>query len=245
MKNITKIFLDTAPVETRLSFGVNDNVVLKSISNKERRNKDGIVINSLFNMTFVKYNEEDRVIAESLFNYFVADNADYAASNLIHQIMQIFSIARAVVPANDVNNILSDMNKFLGSEDILPTIKLAGALNKKGKIATKKEVAAIVTTQRAVLEEFTTILTPFLGDNSDRVSLLVVTGSNGKFLGLPREDTGFIKKSGKKIAIDKKYHTWYAKRNVKEKANADNIGGDEVIDVASVQFDASGDLGDI
>lgn len=244
MKNVTKIFLDTAPVDTRLPYGVSDNVELKFISNKERRNKDGIVINSLFNMTFIKYNEDGKVIAESLFNYFVADNADYASSNLIHQVMQVFSISRAVVPSENIAEVLADMNKFLGSEDILPTISLAGKLNSSGKTATKANVTAIVKTQRAVLEEFTKILTPFFGIG-ERVSLLVVTGSNGKFLGLPREDTGFIRKSGKKINVDKKYAIWYAKRNVKEKANADKIGSEEVIDVTNVQFDSSGDLGDI
>jgi len=249
MKNITKIFLNTAPVSKRLTFGVNKNVILKDINNDEKRNKAGLVMDILATLVFAQKDPEtDKIIAETAIPLFAPGNRDYVGKKFIHDILQFFSIVNEVVSDKDALKEVKDkMNAVLGSEDNLEYVTLASKLNASGKKASEKEFKEIVKVQKNVFGEFVKILKDHTGANSDTFGLLMVTNYKGEFLGLPKEDTGFIHKNPDKIKVAAKYLRWKNNKNSakKETAVADNIGGDEVVNVSSMQVVNSGDLSDI
>jgi len=42
MKNLTQVFLNSAPSRFKLPFGVSNNVILKAVSNEVRRDKNNL-----------------------------------------------------------------------------------------------------------------------------------------------------------------------------------------------------------
>jgi hypothetical protein len=246
MKNITKIFIDTAPIDKRLSFGVNENVFLKSIDNIERRNKDGIILDTIVNMVFSKIDPEtDKIVAESSISFFSPAGREYASKSFIHSVLQMMSIARAIVPEEDVKEVLTAMNAAMNTKEYKEVIGIAGALNAAGKKATETEFKRIVAAQKNIFKSFIEILEKYTGPDSSKVGLLMVTNYKGEFLGLPKEDRGFINKDASKIEVNDKYIRWKNKRNVKETAKADNTGNSDVVDISKMQVSSSGDLSDI
>ena len=65
--NLTNVFLKSAPVKERLSFGVNENVFLRSVSTEIRKDKDGNKIKKSCYLTFSKIDpesDEKKIVAE-------------------------------------------------------------------------------------------------------------------------------------------------------------------------------------
>ena len=75
MKNLTQVFLNSAPSRFKLPFGVSNNVILKAVSNEVRRDKNNLKINKNCYLTFSNIDPEDnnKVLAESTFSYFNID----------------------------------------------------------------------------------------------------------------------------------------------------------------------------
>ena len=241
MKNLTNVFMESAPARFKLSFGVNDNVILKSISNEIKRDKNGVRINKICYMTFAKVDVDNdrKSLAETTFSYFVIDKATYAQKGLSHQILQLIEVAKAVAPADKVGEVISNINAVL-VKDASVFEKVAKAVSAPDPKLTKE----ITRVQTALSEAFAEAIEPYLNENSELVQLLVVTGSNGQFLDLPREDKGFIAKmtDSRKLTIDSKYVRWYAEKDKKKTDVADDIGGDEIIDETEVLIEDDQDL---
>lgn len=241
MKNLTNVFMESAPARFKLSFGINEDVVLKSISNEPRRDRNGVLINKSCYMTFAKIDlENDRKsLAETTFSYFKIDKPAYAQKGLSHQVLQLMEIAKAIVPADKVGEVIGNINAVLAA-DAEVFQKVAGSKSAPDPKLTKE----ITRIQGALSEAFETAITPYLNENSELVSLLVVTGPNGQFLDLPREDKGFIskKEGGRPLTIDSKYVRWHAEKDKKKTAEADNIGDDEIIAEDEVLIEDDQDL---
>jgi hypothetical protein len=226
MINVTKIFLDSAPSRYRLGFGVSENSVLKSVSNEIRRNKDGVKIDKCCYMTFAKLAKEDeKVLAESTFSFFIIDKPDYAKLNFMHQILQMLEILSAVVPADKSGAVLKGFNKSIQKHG-----KIMMMVKNQQKF-TKAETKSISSAQMGIVDSFKEFIDPFTNTAGDKVDLLIVSNRTGKFLDLPREDKGFIAKTGGKnpLSVSVKYKTWYANRNIVETDEADDMGSDEVM----------------
>ena len=226
MINLTNVFLNSAPSRFRLGFGVTTNVMLKAVSNEIRRDKNSKKINKCSYMSFAEVDPENdnKAIAESLFSYFLVDNEEYAKMNFIHQIIQSLEILRAVVPSTNNRAVVGVFNKSLQRYG-----KIVHLVKSKDKFS-KAEIKEIAAAQMSIADVFLEVVTPYLGDAGDLVQITVVTGPNGKFLDLPREDKGFIAKASEKaLQVSAKYKIWYANRNVVETDDADNIGAEEIM----------------
>lgn len=233
--------MESAPARFKLSFGINENVVLKSVSNEPRRDRNGVLINKSCYMTFAQVDlENDRKsLAETTFSYFTIDKPAYAQKGLSHQVLQLIEIARAIAPADKVNEVIGNINAVLvADKDVFSQVASATAA------PSPKLTKEITRIQGALSEAFAKAINPYLNEGSDLVSLLVVTGPNGQFLDLPREDKGFISKmeGGRKLTIDSKYVRWHAEKDKKKTEVADDIGSDEIIDETEVLIEDDQDL---
>ena len=228
MRNLTEVFLNSAPSRFKLPFGVNKNVVLKAVDNGIRRDKNGVKQNKNCYMTFASLDPEDptRYSAQTTFNYFNIDKPAYATKSFIHQFNQIVEIVNAVVPKEHFKEAAGKLSKALASET-----ELFKAISQQKEVDAKT-VKAIGALQTKVVETFIEAITPYLEDKGDKVNLVVITDAKGVFFDLPREDKGFITKAegGRELHVDAKYARWYADKDKKETSTNDDIGGETVID---------------
>lgn len=227
--NLTNILVKSLPVSVFLSFGVNKNVILKNVDTSIRRDENGLALKKNCFLTFSKIDPETKkIVAESTFSYFNIDKErpNYAFQNFIHQYTQLTEIMQAVVPVDKLEEALMPLfNVITDNQDLIVKIK-----TKKLK---PKDIDEVVDLQLKISKAFGEGIKDFLGFNGDVVDLLVVTSSNGRFLDLPKEDKGFICKTGtKRLTIAGKYITFYENRNKVETDNPDEIEGegDELMD---------------
>jgi hypothetical protein len=245
MKNLTQIFLDSAPSRFKLSFGINKNVFLKSVSNEIRRDKNGVKINKNCYTTFVTVDvkNNNKVLAESTFSYFNIDisKPQYATKNFIHQFNQLIEIAKAVVPADNFSSVVKKLQTVL-SEDVSLFTEI-----KKSPSPDVKLTKKIGELQIKVVDTFVKTMAKYTKDTSDMVNLIVVTGPKGQFFDLPREDKGFISKvdGGRKLLLDSKYVRWFEEKDKVETDTSDDIGDDAVMEEEEVMVDEDQDLDDI
>ena len=228
MKNLTDVFLDSAPSRFKLPFGVSKNVMLKSVDNDVRRDKNGVKFNKNCYLTFAQVDVEDnnKIIGQSTFSYFNIDKPAFATKNFIHQFNQMIEVAKAVIPKDNFSKAIGKIQRVLADDlDLFKEIK-------GEKVPTAKTTKAIGDLQIKVVDSFVEAMTPYTGENGDLVNLVVVTDPKGMFLDLPREDKGFISKAegGMKLNVDAKYARWYADKDKVETSTADDIGEDTIID---------------
>lgn len=243
MRNLTTIFLESAPSRFKLSFGINKNVVLKSVSNDIRRDKNGVMINKNCYMTFSALDVENnnKSLAESTFSYFNIDKPEWAMGNFIHQYNQLTEIMKAVVPRDNLTEVGAKLGKVLAEDQELFT-KIAQT--KTPSAALTKEVRGL---QNKLVDAFIDAMKPYIGTEAELLNVIVVTNSKGQFFDLPREDKGFIAKvkGGRKLNVDSKYLRWYANKDKKETDAGDDIGDDEAIAEDEIIIDDDQELDDI
>lgn len=235
MRNLTDVFLDSAPSRFKLAFGVSKNVMLKSVDNEIRRDKNGVKFNKNCYLTFASVDVEDdnRITAQSTFSYFNIDKPAFATKNFIHQFNQLIEVAQAVVPKDDIRKVLNSIQKVL-VDDVALFQEIKGA-----KVPTAKMTKAIGELQTKVVDAFVEAVTTYTGDAGDLVNIVVVTDPKGMFLDLPREDKGFISKmeGGRALHVDAKYARWYADKDKVETSTADDIGDETIIDEDEIMVD--------
>jgi len=242
MKNLTKIFLATSPVDKRLSFGINKNVILRAIHNVERRSKDGLPLDILATLVFSQLNPETgATIAESEILMFPPGGRESAYKQFVLANSQMLEIAKNVIKdPKDVEKVTSAMNAAIGEHKVVHKI-----MENRSKAITDTVYKELKSAMSAMFAKFIEILEPYTGSNSDTFGLLMVTNYKGEFLGLPKEARGFIKKNADSMKIPEKYKKWKNKKGKKEKVVADNIGDEAVVSVSNMQIMDSGDLSDI
>lgn len=241
MKNITRVFLDSAPVRTRLKFGVNSPVVLKSVSNTKRRDKNNLKIDRSFYMRFAKLNKDDntKIEAETEFSYFGLNKKEYAAQNFIHQYQQMMEIFKYTVPPAEQAKHKVDITAAVMTDvETMMNTKKAKSTNKVPSAALHAKMRILLET---IADAMVAAISPYVGLNGAKLNLLVVTGPNGKFLDLPKEEVGFINlaSSDTKLRIEGKYHVWYSRKDEDEKAAGDVLG--ESLDIESDELDLGGE----
>ncbi len=97
-KNILRDLLASRPVRTPLEFGIQENIRLIAISNEVKK-RDGEVIQRNTYMTFAKFDKDNKVMAQSEFNYFnLRHDSDYTGANLATQASQLKNIISVVNP---------------------------------------------------------------------------------------------------------------------------------------------------
>lgn len=245
MRNLTSVFLDSAPSRFKLAFGINKNVVLKAADNEIRRDKNGVKINKNCYLTFaaVDVKNNNKVLAESTFSFFNIDTnkPQFATKNFIHQFNQLIEVAKAVVPAEKLTDVIKQLQTVL-SEDVALFMEI-----KKSPSPNVKLTKKIGELQKKVVDRFGEVITPYTGDKSEIVNLIVVTGPKGQFYDLPREDKGFISKAdgGRKLTLDAKYVRWFEEKDKVQKDTSEDIGDEDIIDEDEILVDDDQDLDDI
>ena len=244
MKNLTNVFLGTAPSRFKLAFGINKDVILKSVNDDIRRDKNGVKINKNCYLTFASIDVENgnKITAESTFSYFNIDKPAFATKNFIHQFNQLVQIAQAVVPPANFKAVSNKVQAVLSENiDLFMEIKKSPSPNAK----MTKQIAEL---QGKVVASFVEAMAPYTGlDKSEAVNLVVITDPKGKFFDLPREDKGFISKveGGRKLTMDAKYVRWYAERNNVETDTSEDIGDEKIINEDEIIVDDDQELADI
>lgn len=225
MKNLTEIFLESAPVRTRLSFGVNTPVILSAVSNDERRGKDNLKIDRHCYMRFSRLDEENKIVAQTEFSYWGFSKKEYAPLNFVHQYTQLMEIIKYVVPEAKFLEAKGEFQSVLKNKEDFTLFVKVNKLAKTNKSPDGVTHEGMKSLQKKISDSFVVAISPYVGEEGNRVNLLVVTGPNGKFLDLPREDQGFINSAhSKPPRIDNKYQRWYDARNDEEKASSDPVG---------------------
>lgn len=240
MKNLTNVFLESAPSRFKLPFGVSKHVMLRSVDNEVRRDKNGVKLNKNCYLTFalVDVENDNKMLAESTFSFFNIDKPAFATKNFIHQFNQLIEIAQAVVPKDEIKKVLGSVQKVLVNDvDLFREIKDA-------KVPTAKMTKAIGELQLKVVDAFIDAVSPFTGNAGDLVNLVVVTDPKGLFLDLPREDKGFISKSegGRELSVDAKYARWYAEKDKVETSTSEDLGDETIIDEDEIMVEEEEEL---
>lgn len=240
MKNLTDIFLASAPVRTRLSWGYSK-VVLKSISNVERRDKNNLKVDRFCYMRFANLDEETgKSVAESEFSYFGVSKAEYAPRNIVRQYLQLNEIAKRVIPTEAIAEIKGRMNGVFKSYGAVIASAVTHKKNKSTPTASEHKL--MKEFQVILSDTFADELTPYAGADGIKFHILAVTGYNGKFQELPQEDVGFTADADadvEKLLIPIDYKKWLAKKDIKETSDSDVLG--EALDISTDSLDLGGD----
>lgn len=218
MKNLTRVFVDTAPTRERLKFGQNDNVVLRSVTNDERRNKDGLKIKKLCYMRFSAIDvDTKKVLAEYVFDHFVADKKEFAVINILHMYNQLKFIMSAVVPKDESAEVKDSFDLVL--DDKYMGVIEKGLTSKKDNLSSD-EMTLLLSLQREIAESFETLISPYTGVSGELVKLLVVTDKTGGFLELPKEENNTIAKMSRKrdLTISPFYKKRFRNKDRKDSA---------------------------
>ncbi|MCK5788686.1 MAG: hypothetical protein KAH32_06795 [Chlamydiia bacterium] len=198
--NITKIFLSTSPVREKLKFGINENVVLRSVSNETRRTKDGV---KSTRFCFTKFSEVDvetrKIVAEYEFSHNKSTNPDWALKNTMHLYNQIQFIVKAVVPKEKKKAVLASISKAVNDTSYETTMN---KLIKSPATMGDKDFNKLFEYSMGISKAFEAEIAPYVGVNSELLKLLVVTGQDIKYLELPREENNTVFKMTDKKELE-------------------------------------------
>jgi len=165
-----EVLLANRPVKVGLTYGLNENVRLLSISNEERL-KDGQLIPRNTYMTFAKYDDKGKVIAQSEFSYYNLDaTRDNVIKDLATQINQLTSLANLYAP--DV-----ELDPFEGEED----------MDIEAELRKPKVCRALID---ALYKQFEKAVSKKIGDESPLLRMKVVVNKNN-FVQLSNGDESF------------------------------------------------------
>lgn len=257
MKNITDILLDSAPVRTRLKFGVNTNVFVKSATNEVRRTKDNLISNRNCFIRFAKVDPETKkIIAETEVSFFNLDKREYAAAGFVGQYTQMITIMKSVLPSSIYSKVSKRYHKITQQngevfESITKYKQLAEKARKKQQTA--EVPSELLAKMKVLLKRFADItvdvLNRFSTIEGPYSNLLLVVNKDGNFLGLPREEKGFITKEGAALpTVSLKYTEWNQSNKKKTEEKGDTVGDslDESIDGINISGieDEALDMGD-
>lgn len=167
--NLLEKLIASARISDPLNFGINENVILQSITNEEQV-WDGQILEKNCHMRFQKLNEKGNPIQESRFSYFNADPKidKHPVQHLLTQLEQMTEIAMAMNPKL-AEKYSTKASKIIKSEENL----IVQARGKKAKEFQKELVDAFVDTIKTEL------------DKKYKLRLKVVTSWDGKYINLP------------------------------------------------------------
>tara|TARA_R110000765_G_scaffold161243_2_gene265628 strand:+ start:1493 stop:2170 length:678 start_codon:yes stop_codon:yes gene_type:complete len=171
MSTFLRLLLETKPVRTPLSFGVQDNVRLTNIHNDVVL-KDGQPVERGCYLTFTQFGkvgEEVKAIKATQFFYFNLGQNDFTAQNLatqIGQLQNICDVLGADATIDPTGIFEEDMEAYL-----------AGLKSKK----------VCDQMQDIIWEQFYAAVGDKVGMESPLLRLKVVTSSDGRFSQLPQD----------------------------------------------------------
>jgi len=234
--NLTKIFLDSMPVDARLPFGVVKNVKLTEISNENRMDRKGQLIKKNCFLTFAQYNGEGKIVAESTFSYFNFEKPDYARDNFSHQLIQLTEILTHCMPKDVADELVEKVGEYV-NDNIEDYDKIFS------KTIKNADIPFVTDTMSALVNYVIDISNEYIS-KGEFVQLMLGCDKSGKFVDLPREDTGFIAgNDAKALRVPAKYVNWRAKKDIPQTDSPDLVEEDAIVmDSSDVLADTADDL---
>lgn len=215
--NLTKIFLESMPVDIRLPFGVINNVKLIEISNEERVDRKGQVIKKNCFVTFAQLDKDNKTIAESTFSYFNFEKPSYVKDNFTHQFIQLTEIVKYCMPKDKAEDILSKIEDYVDSN-----IKDYDRIFSKP--IKEADVPFVTKTMSSFVNNIIKVIKKDLKDAELVQLMLGCDSKTGKFVDLPKEETGFLAHIGSKSPkLPTKYIKWRAKKDIPQKDSPDLV----------------------
>ena len=224
-KNLTRLFLNSLPIDTKLPFGIAKNVRITKVFNGDVFNRDSEKINKNCFITFSQFDEKDpeKIVAESTFGYWDISRADYAYSNFIHQMIQVGQILKYAVPKDKSDEISKEFGNYVDTEcthimDIFD----------KGPV--DSDLPTIMDGMKLVAKKLEDLLSPYY-KTGELVQVMIACEKTGKYLELPgREAKGFISHDDSELLkVPNKYTSWYNNRDIPKTDTPDVIGETDAI----------------
>jgi len=221
--NLTRVFLSSLPVDTRLSFGVSKNVKLTNIFNGEKTDRKGQIIKKNRFVTFAQYDKDDKVIADSTFSYFNFERPSFAKENFTHQLIQLTEIVTFCAPEDKSDEFVEQIGEYV-NENIDDYDKIFN-----GTIDTE-DIPHLTDT----MSSFVDFIIELLGGNyadGEKVQLMLgCDKKTGKFVDLPKEDSGFIAENdAKALKTPVKYIKWRAKKDIPQTDSPDLVEDEAMV----------------
>ena len=237
--NLTKIFLDSVPVDARLPFGVVSNLRLTKISNDVKLDRKGMPYNKNCYLTFTQFDDKDKIVAESTFNYFnfSPDKVQFVKDNFVHQMIQLNEILKYCMPKDKAEGILEKVEDYVNDN-----IEEYSAV--LGKPVMPSDVDAISETMNNLVNYVIKVTKKDIKKSEKVQMILGCDKKTGKYVDLPKEDTGFINYAdAKALKMPTKYIKWRAKKDIPQTASPDVMGAEkDIIIESSAILDNDNDL---
>jgi len=168
--NLLRKLIASARVSDPFDFGINENIILKSITNEEQV-WDGQILEKNCHMRFQKLSAKGDPIQEFRHSYFNSDPTTdkQPVQHLLTQLEQLTEIATAMDPSI-AEQYSEAASKIVKSEEHLE--KQARDKKKSKKF------------QKELVDSFTELIRPAI-DKKPRMRLKVITSWNGEHINLP------------------------------------------------------------
>lgn len=171
-KTILRQVLDMRSVKVYLNFGITENVVFQKVDPNVVVKSDGTISSKHCVMTFSTIDENKNVKASSTVDFFNLDpSSEYVMSNLADEIDTFITILSLYMTPDEA------VAKFSVLEDMYSDISDLEADLKNTKKA--REI------QDTIAGKFAEIVTPFIGLDSPKLRIKMVTEKTGKYLQKP------------------------------------------------------------
>lgn len=245
--NLLKQYILSLPVEAGLTFGINDNVILKNIDISERLTRKGDISSKTFYMEFVKVDEDREELARNEFSFFKlnAEKIDFVEMNFNDQFNKLLNLS-IVMYKNDEEALekkLAEVNNdIFGSDEGLleladDVFRFNSKTKSKQKVSAKQLKIAVEDLSDKLNKVFYEVLKDRTGKNSPLMYLLTVVDKAG-YKQLPDEAV-FVSLEEDELTIEAKY---LSRKAAAEKPEVADEVGDEIDDE---DLDALDDIGDV
>jgi hypothetical protein len=163
--NIFKIFVQSAPVKTPLTFGYNENVVIEAVD-FSTRTRNGIAVKANTFIKLSKLDKDGKVEANTEINFWNLDHTkDFAKDNFMTQFSVLAGIIAAV--GGDIDSYETAVMEVLGdSDDVFIANFLKKADNAKN-------------VQQAMIDAFKAQITSRTGLKSTRLKCKMISNKAG------------------------------------------------------------------
>jgi len=221
--NLTRHFLNSLPVDERLPFGIVGNLRVTKIFTGDKFNKNSERYGRNCYITFSQFDDDGKMIAETIFDYWDISTPAYAKANFIHQMVQLTEILKYSVPkeksAETVEAFEQAVNGF--------SKELAVVFDNKIE---ESDLVMINSLMKKVSIEAEKLLSPYYKE-TEKVQLIVACSKDGKYLNLPtNESKGFIAYTDSEpLKMPTKYLSFIQNKDKVKKDTSDVIGATEDI----------------
>jgi len=179
MSGLLDKLMDSAK-KAEIGYGIHSPCVILSVTNKERKNKDGVALKRNNYTTFGKLGKEGKVVAQKEISWFNIDpTSDYAYNNFFNQLDQMVGILDCYYTDEKKDIVAAKIDAIFEEEEIESINDLEEA------IKDKKVCKSIMD---SLSEVYTELMEDKVGEDSQTLRLKLSFDSKGKYIQQPKFD---------------------------------------------------------